>query len=82
MPDLVQQIFPKSPLLLEYGFLMDDVLSVRNLSNDYFHKFELYPDPEYDQFEDKTMHYKGDDLTIKGINLNQACQVNCLAGAQ
>lgn len=62
------------PERLEYGFIMDDVQSVRNLSSKGFSKFYLYPDPEYYKFDENVKYYKSDYLTINGQNLDKACQ--------
>ena len=79
VPVLGQQISPEEPLSLDYGFLMDDVPSVRNLSHSpHFPKFVLYPDPVYEKFDEEVKYYKSDYLTINGINLDRACQVICL----
>jgi plexin A len=76
VPVLGQQISPEEPLSLDYGFLMDDVPSVRNLSHSpNFPKFVLYPDPVYEKFDEEVKYYKSDYLTINGINLDRACQV-------
>ncbi|XP_043221511.1 plexin-A2-like isoform X2 [Amphibalanus amphitrite] len=70
-------IDPEKPKLLNYGFLMDEVRSVRNLSsvsgNGFF---QLFPDPVYKPFseEDGIKYYKSDYLTINGRNLNWACK--------
>uniref|UniRef100_A0A1B0CEW4 Sema domain-containing protein n=1 Tax=Lutzomyia longipalpis TaxID=7200 RepID=A0A1B0CEW4_LUTLO len=61
------------PMLLEYGFHMDDVASVQNLSSRNNH-FELYPNPEYLPFEENVKYYKSEYLTINGKNLDRACK--------
>ena len=64
------------PRRLEYGFIMDQVAGVQNLSQHlkvsrfvYF-----YPDPEFSKFEDPggVKLYKSDYLTLNGKNLNRA----------
>jgi plexin A len=76
VPVLGQQISPEEPMSLDYGFLMDDVPSVRNLSHSpNYPKFLLYPDPVYEKFDEEVKYYKSDYLTINGINLDRACQV-------
>lgn len=70
------QIPPEEPLQLEYGFLMDSVPSVQNLSRlPGFTPFLLYPDPVYEKFDEEVKYYKSDYLTINGNNLDRACQV-------
>jgi len=68
-------ISPETPVRLDYGFLMDDVPSVQNLSlRAGFSHFLLYPDPVYDKFDEEVKYYKSDYLTINGANLDRACQ--------
>lgn len=63
------------PLKLEYGFQMDDVLMVQNLSQRAeLHDFELYPNPVYASFEENVKYYKSEYLTINGKNLDRACR--------
>ena len=77
VPVLGQQISPEDPLSLDYGFFMDDVPSVQNLSRlPGFSPFILYPDPVYEKFDEEVKYYKSDYLTINGVNLDRACQVN------
>lgn len=65
----------EKPLKLEYGFNMDDVLSVRNLSSKpSYGPFLLYPDPVYDKFDEDVKYYKSEYLTINGQNLDRASQ--------
>ena len=68
------------PKRLEYGFIMDNVARVQNLSSQlsvskwvYF-----YPDPEFSKFEDPNgiKLYKSDYLTLNGKNLNRAAKEN------
>ncbi|CAG0885210.1 unnamed protein product [Cyprideis torosa] len=62
-----------NPAQLEFGFLMDGVESVKNLSSKPgFGKFLLYPNPYFFEFEEKPKHYKSDYLTINGENLDRA----------
>ncbi len=76
VPVLGQQISPEDPLQLEYGFFMDDVPSVQNLSRlPGYSPFVLYPDPVYEKFDEEVKYYKSDYLTINGNNLDRACQV-------
>lgn len=53
------------PIELEYGFKMDHVEQVQNLSSRYS-KFMMYPDPIYYPFIEKggIKYYKSDYLTI------------------
>ncbi|XP_016996293.1 plexin-A2 isoform X1 [Drosophila takahashii] len=62
------------PMLLEYGFLMDNVLRVQNLSKIHNNHFELYPNPEYFIFEERVKYFKSEYLTINGRNLDRACK--------
>ncbi|XP_046596582.1 plexin-A4 isoform X1 [Neodiprion lecontei] len=62
------------PLMLEYGFRMDNVTGVQNLSANGHKNFLLYPNPVYDVFEEEVKYYKSDYLTINGQNLDRACQ--------
>lgn len=63
------------PLQLEYGFQMDDVVVVQNLSRrDNHNAFELYPNPIYTSFEENVKYYKSEYLTINGKNLDRACK--------
>lgn len=61
------------PTPLEYGFQMDDVIAVQNLSK-LASSFELYPDPVYAPFEEHVKYYKSEYLTINGKNLDRACK--------
>lgn len=63
------------PLDLEYGFRMDNVSGVQNLSmkSGYTH-FLLYPNPVYEPFDEDVKYYKSDYLTINGQHLDRACQ--------
>lgn len=60
------------PIKLEFGFLMDDVASVQNLSSKGQQKFELYPNPWYAPFEEDIKYFKSEYLTINGRNLDRA----------
>ncbi|XP_033218924.1 plexin-A4 [Belonocnema kinseyi] len=62
------------PLSLEYGFRMDNVTGVQNLSQVLSNHFLLYPNPIYDEFEEAVKYYKSDYLTINGQHLDRACQ--------
>nr|CAD7396273.1 unnamed protein product [Timema poppensis] len=63
----------ENPMKLEYGFLMDNVTGVQNLSMDH-NPFLLYPNPIYDKFDEEVKYYKSDYLTINGQHLDRACQ--------
>ena len=49
---LSDQINEENGMRLDYGFIMDHVKAVRDLSRSGFPDFLVYPDPEYFQFED------------------------------
>lgn len=54
-----------NPLKLEYGFRMDNVTGVQNLTmNKDFNPFLLYPNPEYTHFDKEVKYYKSDYLNI------------------
>lgn len=73
--DQLNNLNADSPAYLEYGFKMDDVIEVRNLSNkDNHHPFELYPNPVYLSFEENVKYFKSEYLTINGRNLDRACR--------
>lgn len=65
---------PENPMLLEYGFIMDNVQRVQNLSKKHNNHFELYPNPEYFTFEERVKYFKSEYLTINGRNLDRACK--------
>ncbi|XP_068154229.1 plexin A3 isoform X1 [Drosophila tropicalis] len=69
-----QNLDAENPTLLEYGFLMDNVLRVQNLSKTHNNHFELYPNPEYFVFEERVKYFKSEYLTINGRNLDRACK--------
>lgn len=63
------------PMHLEYGFRMDDVKGVQNLTNQLgYNSFLLYPNPVYERFSEEVKYYKSDYLTINGQHLDRACQ--------
>merc|ERR1711892_422343 len=68
------------PKRLEYGFIMDNVDRVQNLSSQLmFSKWiDFYPDPEFTKFEDLNgiKLHKSDCLTLNGKNLNKAVTEN------
>lgn len=64
----------EKPLSLEYGFRMDNVARVQNLTQQGLNHFLLYPDPVYDAFDEEIKYYKSDYLNINGMNLDRACQ--------
>ena len=63
-----------TPKKLDYGFIMDDVKRVQNLEQVLQSSVLLYPDPEFELFDepDHVKSYKSDYLTINGKNLNRA----------
>lgn len=63
-----------SPTQLEYGFHMDRVASVQNLTQLQLRPFELYPNPVYLPFEENVKYYKSEYLTINGRHLDRACK--------
>ncbi|KAJ8955408.1 hypothetical protein NQ318_003506 [Aromia moschata] len=64
-----------NPLKLEYGFRMDNVTGVQNLtSNKDFNPFLLFPNPVFIPFEKEVKYYKSDYLNINGQNIDRACQ--------
>ncbi|XP_037086635.1 plexin-A4-like [Pollicipes pollicipes] len=72
-----RDIASTQPESLHYGFIMDEVRSVRNISSrSGFGSFQLFPDPVYTPFDDEDgiKYYKSDYLTINGRNLNLACK--------
>lgn len=64
----------EKPVQLVYGFRMDNVTGVQNLSQHGFNHFLLYPNPIYDVFDEEIKYYKSDYLTINGQHLDRACQ--------
>lgn len=62
------------PTKLEFGFLMDGVLSVQNLSSKGFQKFELCPNPSFDEFENGRKTYLTGYISITGKNLDCAAK--------
>lgn len=60
------------PAKLEFGFMMDDVAGVQNLSTKGQQKFELFPNPWYAPFEEDIKYFKSEYLTINGRNLDRA----------
>ncbi|CAH0391887.1 unnamed protein product [Bemisia tabaci] len=73
--DVDQELDADHPLALTYGFIMDNVTSVRNLSSQSnFNDFLMYPNPIYEPFDEEVKYYKSDYLTINGQHLDRACQ--------
>ena len=62
------------PHRLDFGFIMDNVKRVQNLSRVLKSYVHIYPDPEFDVFQepDGIKYYKSDYLTLNGKNLNRA----------
>lgn len=67
---------PDNPTKLEFGFIMDAVTSVRDLSLKGHPKFQLFPNPTYDRFAEMIKYIENQSLTITGENLNQCCDMN------
>lgn len=73
---------------LRVGFIMDDVLSVRDMSVNYptIHSDLIYvPDPKVFAFEEGIKEFKGDSLVIEGENLRLATsesEVNVTIGIE
>lgn len=56
---------PDQPIQLQYGFRMDNVTGVQNLSvKQGYTYFSLYPNPIYEAFDEEVKYYKSDYLTI------------------
>lgn len=55
-----------NPMQLEYGFIMDNVAGVQNLTslNKGFSPFLLYPNPVFKPFDKEVKYYKSDYLNI------------------
>lgn len=60
-----------SPLKLEYGFRMDNVSGVQNLTtlNKDFNPFFLYPNPIFVPFDKEVKYYKSEYLNINVSHL-------------
>lgn len=64
-----------NPLKLEYGFRMDNVTRVQNLTeNNQFLPFDLFPNPVFFPFDKEVKYYKSEYLNINGQNIDRACQ--------
>lgn len=66
---------PESQLQLRIGFIMDNVIPVRDLEKHYsnIRTTLLYvEDPKFFEFPNQVKLYKGDTLVIEGENLNMA----------
>ena len=50
---MLEEPLADEPLVLFYGFVMDGVVSLRNLSSPAMgaHLFSVYPDPKFEEFE-------------------------------
>ncbi|CAH1783846.1 unnamed protein product [Owenia fusiformis] len=65
-----------TPNMVEVGFIMDGVLNVQNLTQnfpDVDATIEYVIDPKYDQFVDNKKVHKGSSLILEGNNLNIGC---------
>ena len=62
------------PHRLDFGFVMDNVKRVQDLSRVLKSYVHIYPDPEFEVFQepDGIKYYKSDYLTLNGKNLNRA----------
>lgn len=78
--DVVDNIFislqlPETTLNLRIGFVMDNVMSVRDLEKHFANlrtQISYVEDPKFFQFPNDIKSYKGDTLVIEGENLNMA----------
>lgn len=59
-----EELDSEHPEKLEYGFKMDNVAGVQNLTRSNFSPFLLYPNPIYEKFDEEVKYYKSDYLTI------------------
>lgn len=71
-----ENLNPDNPFKLDFGFIMDNVSKVQDLSSKGFAKFELFPNPAYDPFTEMVKYIENQQLTISGKNLNLACKVS------
>ena len=64
------------PIRVDFGFNMDNVKRVQNLSRVLNSQVLIYPDPEFELFREENgiKYYKSDYLTLNGKNLNRASQ--------
>ncbi|XP_044766008.1 plexin-A4 [Coccinella septempunctata] len=63
------------PLELEFGFRMDNVTGVQNLTmTNNFSPFLLFPNPVFTEFDKAVKYYKSEYLNINGQNIDRACQ--------
>ena len=64
--DLV--INPNQPVTLHYGFIMDNVTELRNMTSYVYtgnHEFSVYPDPSFDRWKSpKNFQLTSEYLTI------------------
>lgn len=59
------KIDAEKPMELEYGFRMDNVSGVQNLTLQRgYNSFLLFPNPIYEPFSEDVKYYKSDYLTI------------------
>ncbi|UYV82243.1 PlexA [Cordylochernes scorpioides] len=71
----LKNLVKDQPLSLHYGFRMDNVKTVHNITrNPNFRPLLMHPDPVYYPFTEKdhVKYYKSDYLTINGMNLDRA----------
>lgn len=67
---------PDKPIRLDFGFNMDNVTGVQDLSSKGFAKFELFPNPAYDVFTEMVKYIENQQLTITGKYLNLASKLS------
>ena len=70
-PNIIAQepLDAEHPLSLQYGFRMDNVTGVQNLSvKEGYSFFLMYPNPVYEPFDEEVKYYKSDYLTINVSN--------------
>lgn len=66
---------PEATLSTRVGFIMDNVLAVRDLQKHFSNvrnELEYYEDPKFFEFPNQIKLYKGDTLVIEGENLYMA----------
>lgn len=71
-----EKLNPDKPIRLDFGFQMDNVAAVQDLSSKGFARFELFPNPTFDQFTEIVKYIEDQQLTITGKNLNFACKIS------
>uniref|UniRef100_A0A8D8LSB8 Plexin-A4 n=1 Tax=Cacopsylla melanoneura TaxID=428564 RepID=A0A8D8LSB8_9HEMI len=74
--DIKVRLTEEFPVQLEYGFIMDDVSSVKNLSSKLNNSYLLYPNPEYILGTIEIKQEKIESLIFKGQHLDLASQMS------